>query len=81
MQKYLKVKPGKPAKRGISRKQSTNPLLSRWTTPFEIPPFAKIEAKHFKPALETAFREHRDEIAKISANPAKPSFANTFVAL
>lgn len=81
MQKYIKATPGKPAKRRISRKQSTNPLLSRWTTPFEIPPFAKIEAKHFKPALETAFREHREEIAKISANAAKPSFANTIVAL
>ena len=80
MQKYLKTKPGKPAKRGISRTQSTNPLLSRWATPFEIPPFSKIEARHFRPALETAFREHRAQIAKISANPAKPSFANTIVA-
>ncbi len=81
MQKFLNATPGKLAKRRISRKQSTNPLLSRWTTPFEIPPFAKIEAKHFKPALERAFREHREEIARISANPAKPSFANTIVAL
>ena len=81
MQKYLKATPGKPAKRRISRKQTTNPLLSRWTSPFEIPPFAKIEAKHFRPALETAFREHRNEIAKISANPAKPSFSNTIIAL
>ena len=81
MQKYLKATPGKPAKRRISRKQTTNPLLSRWASPFEIPPFAKIEAKHFRPALETAFREHRNEIAKISANSAKPSFSNTIVAL
>ena len=81
MQKYMKATPGKPVKRSISRKQSTNPLLSRWTTPFEIPPFAKFEVKHFRPALETAFREHRGEIAKISANSAKPSFANTIVAL
>ncbi len=91
MQKYLKAKPlkaktskakpGTPAKRALLRTNSTNPLLSRWTTPFEIPPFAKIEAKHFRPALEAAFREHRAEISKISANPAKPSFANTIVAL
>ncbi len=81
MQKYIKSKPVKPAKRGVSRTQSTNPLLSRWKTPFETPPFSKIEARHFRPALEAAFREHRTEIAKISANPAKPSFANTIIAL
>ena len=81
MQKHLMSKPRKPAKRPVSRAQSTNPLLSRWATPFELPPFAKIEAKHFRPALETAFREHRAEISKISANSAKPSFANTIVAL
>ena len=81
MQKYLKATPGKPAKRSISRNQTTNPLLTRWTKPFEMPPFEKIEVKHFRPALEAAFREHRNEIAKISANPAKPSFSNTIVAL
>lgn len=81
MQKHSLTKPCKPAKNGISRVKSANPLLTRWATPFEIPPFTKIEAKHFRPALEAAFREHRAEISKISVNTAKPTFANTIVAL
>ncbi len=81
MQKYLKATPGKHAKRGVSRAQSTNPLLASWKTTYEIPPFAKIEARHFRPALEAAFREHREEIKKICANPARPTFANTIIAL
>jgi peptidyl-dipeptidase Dcp len=46
-----------------------------------MPPFDRIETHHFKPALEAAFREHNAEIEKIATNPAKPSFANTVVAL
>ncbi len=46
-----------------------------------MPPFGKIEARHFKPALEAAFREHNAEIEKIAANPARPTFANTILAL
>jgi peptidyl-dipeptidase Dcp len=46
-----------------------------------MPPFDKIEVRHFKPALETAFREHNAEIEKIAKNPAKPTFANTILAL
>ncbi len=45
-----------------------------------MPPFGKVEARHFKPALEAAFREHNAEIEKIATNPAKPTFANTILA-
>lgn len=58
-----------------------NPLLARWTGPFGVPPFAKIEAKHFRPALLAAFREHKAEIEKIASDPRRPTFANTIVAL
>lgn len=58
-----------------------NPLLTRWAGKFGEPPFAKIEAKHFRPALQAAFREHKAEIEKIAANTAKPTFANTILAL
>lgn len=57
-----------------------NPLCGPWRTGFQIPPFAAIEAKHFKPAIEAAFREHLDEIAKITGHTARPSFANTIAA-
>ena len=62
-------------------KATTNPLLARWSGKFQEPPFARIEAKHFRPALLAAFREHKAEIEKIAANPAKPTFANTILAL
>lgn len=57
-----------------------NPFSGPWRAEFQMPPFGSIEAKHFKPAIEAAFREHLDEIAKISGNPARPSFANSVVA-
>lgn len=59
----------------------TNPLTTRWTGPFGLPPFAKIEAKHFRPALLAAFREHKAEIEKIAGDTRRPTFANTIVAL
>jgi peptidyl-dipeptidase Dcp len=55
-----------------------NPLLSRWTGKFAEPPFSKIEVRHFRPALQAAFKA---EIEKIAGNAARPSFANTVVAL
>ncbi|MCB1521553.1 MAG: M3 family metallopeptidase [Hyphomicrobiaceae bacterium] len=61
--------------------RDTNPLLGKWRTPFAIAPFDQIEARHFEPAMQQAFRENRAEIRAIVANPAKPSFANTIVAL
>lgn len=71
----------KPAARLPKREPAKNPLLTRWTTPFSLPPFDRIEPRHFKPALEAAFKAHLAEIKAITANPAKPSFANTILAL
>lgn len=62
-------------------KPSVNPLLAKWNGAFAMPPFGKIEARHFKPALDAAFREHKAEIELIAKNSAKPTFANTIVAL
>ncbi len=59
----------------------TNPLLSRWDTPFQLPPFADISDDHFAPAFETAMDEARANIATIADNPAAPTFANTIEAL
>lgn len=58
-----------------------NPLLARWSAAFGAPPFAKIETKHFRTALNAAFREHKAEIEKIASNTARPTFANTVLAL
>lgn len=60
---------------------ASNPLLKAWKTPFELPPFDLIKTCHFKPALDKAFREHAAEIKAIAGNPARPTFANTILAL
>ena len=60
---------------------SQNPLLARWPGQFGEPPFAKISARHFRPALQAAFKAHKAEIEKIAANTARPTFANTILAL
>lgn len=59
----------------------TNPFFSAWTTPYEAPPFDRIETADFKPAYLEALEQHRAEIAAIGGNDAAPSFDNTIAAL
>ncbi|PIE15378.1 MAG: peptidase M3 [Rhodobacterales bacterium] len=59
----------------------TNPLLSDWHTPFELPPFDQISDDDFAPAFQHALQQARANIAAIADNPQTPSFANTIEAL
>ncbi|MCK0126381.1 M3 family metallopeptidase [Gelidibacter sp. F2691] len=59
----------------------TNPLLSVWDTPFNLPPFAKISDADFEPAFHAALDDTRAAIAAITDNADAPSFANTIEAL
>ncbi len=59
----------------------TNPILSDWTTPFEIAPFAAISDEDFAPALDKAMAAHNAQIDAIAGNPDAPTFANTIEAL
>jgi Zn-dependent oligopeptidase len=58
-----------------------NPLLQKWNTPFETPPFNLIEPVHFKPAIEEAIKSASIEIEHITENASLPSFENTIEAL
>ena len=58
-----------------------NPLLVEATTPYGVPPFDKIEAKHYEPAFEFAMSLHNDEVAAILANREEPTFENTILEL
>ncbi len=58
-----------------------NPLLQRWNTPFETPPFHLIETIHFKPAIEEAIKSAAREIDLITENIDAPSFENTIAML
>jgi peptidyl-dipeptidase Dcp len=59
----------------------TNPLLQKWSTPFEMPPFEDIKAAHFPEAFNQAFTHHKDEIQAIASQTQAPSFQNTLLAL
>jgi peptidyl-dipeptidase Dcp len=58
-----------------------NPLLAKWTAPFELPPFERIEPKHFRPAIDKAIADHKAEVEKILSNAVAPTFANTVGAM
>lgn len=58
-----------------------NPFLNEYDTPFEIPPFEKIEFKHYEPAFEIGMAEHLKEINDIAQNIEVATFENTIEAL
>ena len=58
-----------------------NPLLADWTGAFGLPPFGSLTPEHFRLAFDRALAAHRAELDAISANPEKPTFDNTIVAL
>ncbi|UWQ49162.1 M3 family metallopeptidase [Leisingera caerulea] len=59
----------------------SNPLLSRWDTPFEIAPFNSISDDDFAPALDQALAAHRAQIDAIATSAEPPGFANVIEAL
>ncbi|MBX3706477.1 MAG: M3 family metallopeptidase [Pseudomonadales bacterium] len=58
-----------------------NPLLETWTTPFGLPPFARLDEAHFLPAFEAAMAEGQANAERIASSSAVPTFANTIEAL
>ncbi len=56
-------------------------MLNEFATPYGVPPFDKIEAKHYGPALKYAMSLHNEEIAAILANKEEPTFENTVLEL
>lgn len=58
-----------------------NPFFSEYNTPFSVPPFEKIKAKHYMPAFEKGMNEGRKDIENLVKNEAEPDFDNTIGAL
>ena len=56
-----------------------NPFLSAYDTPYEIPPFDKIEVGDYLPALEAGIEQQKAEIDSIVNNPDEPTFENTIM--
>ncbi|HOW09880.1 MAG TPA: M3 family metallopeptidase [Bacteroidales bacterium] len=59
----------------------SNPFFSEYNTPFQVPPFEKIMAKHYMPAFEKGMEEGRKDIEKLVKNSEEPTFENTIAAL
>ena len=59
----------------------TNPLLSDWDTPFQLPPFETISDDDFGPAVDAALEAAKANITAITDNAEAPTFANTIEAL
>jgi Zn-dependent oligopeptidases len=54
-----------------------NPFFSVYNTPFDVPPFEKIMAKHYSKAFEKGMAEGRRDLDKILQNKEEPTFVNT----
>jgi len=60
--------------------KNNNPFFSEWDTPFQTPPFDKIEEAHYLPALLEGLDREKQEIQDIIDNPDTPTFQNTIEA-
>lgn len=67
---------------GLDNLPQDNPFAqARWGTPFELPPFERIQPGHYLPAFEAALAKHEEEVAAIAGDPSPPTFANTVGAM
>lgn len=58
-----------------------NPFMSAYDTPYEIPPFDKIEYDDYLPALKAGIEQKKAQIDSITANPEEATFDNTIMPL
>ncbi len=58
-----------------------NPFLQEYTSPFEVPPFDRIDESHFVPAFEAGMVEQTRAVAAIYPQRSTPTFSNTIEAL
>lgn len=59
---------------------AANPLIAPWSGPYGgVPPWDKVKPELFPSAFEAALAERKQDYDRIANNPAKPTFANTFV--
>ena len=61
----------------VAKVDTGNPFFTAYNTPFDVPPFEKILAKHYMPAFEKGMAEGRRDLAKILQNKEEPTFLNT----
>jgi peptidyl-dipeptidase Dcp len=73
--------PAPPAAPPSEAAAQGNPFFAPYVTPFNVPPFDRIETGHFLPAIEEGIRREQAEIEAIVSNRKAPTFENTIAAL
>jgi peptidyl-dipeptidase Dcp len=58
-----------------------NPFFKEYQTPFQVPPFDKIETSDYMPAFKRGMKQHKKEIEAIVSNDQAPTFDNTIEAM
>jgi len=61
--------------------QDENPLFSEFDTPFQVPPFDRIQEEHYLPAFKEGMDQQNKEIEAIIIDPESPTFENTIEAM
>ena len=61
-------------------KESKNPFFTEYTTPFQVPPFDKIDSTDYMPAYIEGMKQQMSEIDKITNDQNEPTFDNTVLA-
>ncbi len=63
------------------KKMKENPFFAEYSTPFQVPPFDKIDSTDYMPAFIEGIKQHDMEVAAITDNAAEPTFENTILPL
>jgi peptidyl-dipeptidase Dcp len=60
---------------------SDNPFMLAYNTPFQVPPFDKIDTTHYMPAFLEGIKQQTAEIEALVYSTEEPGFDNTILAL
>ncbi len=60
--------------------KNDNPFFTEYQTPFQVPPFDKIDTTHYMPGFIEGMKQHKAEIDAIVSNSDEPNFENTILA-
>jgi peptidyl-dipeptidase Dcp len=62
-----------------NEKKAENPFFMAYETPFQVPPFDKIDTTDYVPAFREGMKQHNAEIEGIVNNTEAPTFENTIL--
>ena len=60
-------------------KDVKNPFFTEYSTPFQVPPFDKIDSTDYLPAFTEGMKQQMAEIDQIINNPKAADFENTIL--